>query len=500
MQQANLQANTLDSRSPVDLAIGSPPDQLIISNLETNLLEPISGSEAMAVYGGIASPETSTETVRTHPGFAPARLTHPVSDWSESLQNLLDQPPSNLPMRLIVGGIAFCCIFGAWTWWGQIQEVSHAQGKLVPKGEVYKVQPVAQGEVTKLTVTEGQHVKAGQVIAALDNRLAQSEVDRLEQSLVTDRLQLAQTQALIDRTRLEAQAERAIVAAEAQAQIASVSQAETDTATNRQILDQLHSEIAAHETRLSRLQPLAAEGAIAADLLFDAEQSLRERQQVVIQKQGELQRALADTERSQAGLAQKQAEGKKSELEAQQKLQQLKVEATQLQAKIAETENLLKVARTRMEQMFLYATVNGTVSSLKVRNIGEVAQPGQTIAEIAPDHAPLVLSAVLPTREAGFVQKGMPVQMKFDAFPYQDYGIVSGKVTSISPDATVDEHIGAVYRVEIALNHNATANSRQAVEFKSGQTASAEIVTRRRRIIDVLLEPIRRMQTGGINL
>jgi HlyD family secretion protein len=106
----------------------------------------------------------------------------------------------------------------------------------------------------------------------------------------------------------------------------------------------------------------------------------------------------------------------------------------------------------------------------------------------------------LPNQEAGFIKLGMPVQVKLDAFPYQDFGVVSGKVTSISPDAKTDERLGPVYRVEVALDRNYVAANQQTIPFKAGQTATADIIIRRRRIVDVLLEPFRQLQKGGINL
>jgi len=113
---------------------------------------------------------------------------------------------------------------------------------------------------------------------------------------------------------------------------------------------------------------------------------------------------------------------------------------------------------------------------------------------------PLVLSASLPNQEAGFVKTGMPVQVKLDAYPYQNYGIVSGKVTSISPDTKPDERLGAVYRVEVSLAQSYLTANHQNIKLKAGETATAEIIIRRRRIADLLLDPIRQLQNGGINL
>lgn len=469
-------------------------------------MELLSLSEAEAVFGGSASPLEKPSDPSSPPSAKPQRRnletiqpTPQSTEWSPILQDVLDQPPSNLPSRLILAGLLFSSIFAAWTWFGRIQEVSHAQGRLIPQGEVYKVQPVVQGEIAQVAVEEGELIQSGQVIAVLDDRLAEAEIDRLKQSLGTYRIQLNETQGLIERTQLELNTRRAIAQAQLQAQEMAIHQTAIKATMNREILEQFETRTTAYESRLARLQPLAETGAVAQEFIFEAEQALQEQYMTATRNQGELQHAIAEIQRLQAEMAQHKAQGQQSELEAQQHLQQLHIEITQLQAKIVETETLLKAAATKLEQMYLYAPVSGVVTSLAMRNMGEIAQPGQTIAEIAPSHAPLVLSATLPNREAGFVHKGMPVQIKFDAFPYQEYGIVTGKVVSISPDVKMDETLGAVYRVEISLEQDKIHHTEQTISFKAGQTASAEIVTRQRRVADVLLDPIKKLQEG-INL
>ncbi|HEY9846563.1 MAG TPA: HlyD family efflux transporter periplasmic adaptor subunit, partial [Candidatus Caenarcaniphilales bacterium] len=284
------------------------------------------------------------------------------------------------------------------------------------------------------------------------------------------------------------------------AQVVAIAQAKTNAATTQKLLAQLQTEAAAQKARLERLKPLVEEGVIARERIFEVEQDLRNSQSNIIKNQGEFQQNLTESQRLTAGLAQKQAEGQTTQLEAAQQTQQLEVEMSQLKARIAETQNLLNSARAKLKQSYLTSPVNGVVLSLNIRNIGEVVQPGQTVAEIAPHNAPLILSAILPNREAGFVKPGMPVQVKFDAYPYQDHGVVPGKVTSISSDAKPDERLGAVYRVEVALARNALTTNQQTIPFKAGQTATAEIIIRRRRVAEILFDPIRQLQKGGLSL
>ena len=521
---------------------------------------PLSDQEATAIYGGVASltevlvPNRQKEQEQEQKTDTAQKKDQ---NWSPSVQTLLEQPSASFPGRIIIGGMVFCLALGTWSYLGQIEEVGVAQGKLVPQGQTYKIEPVSAGQVTQLAVEEGDTVQAGQTIAELDTELAQQEVERLQQLLSNYQQELIQKQILLERVSLEAQTQSAISAAETRAQESTVAQLTARISTTRQLLAQLRSEeqlyqrrqtlvqpvsqlaqtrmqqleaeSKAHQERLERLEPLVAEGAISQEFLFQAQQSylqtqqqltqsrlqkitgtdeqlfqvdqsLRDRQTRITQSQGDLAAALKESERLQAELAQKQAQEQRTALEAQQRIKQLELEITQLRGRIKDTENQLTSAKARLKQRFLHAPVDGVVLSLNVQNTGKFVQSGQTIAEIAPQDAPLVLSATIPGRDAGFIEVGMPVKMKLDAYPYQDYGIIAGEVTSISADAEIDPTVGAVYRVEISLEKDYVIEEQQQVQFKAGQTASADIVIRRRRIADILLEPIRKLREDGISM
>ena len=531
---------------------GKPDDKKSSSSLTLSSSNS-STREAVSIYGGVAS-ETMTVSPTSNLSSA---LDTTNSRWSSSLQTILDQPSATLPQRLILGGIAFCTAFIVWSWFGQIEEVGKAQGKLVPKGDTYKVEPIELGKVSHIAVQEGDRVRAGQVLIELDRELAQKEVERIEQLLNAYQTELAQKQTLLEGVHLQARTHARISASETLAQQAAIAWSQEKAAIARQMLaqqqsemvayrarqtqlqplssltqahlEQLRSEIIAHQNRLDRLRPLAEEGAISQEVvfqaeqayrqtqqqltqsqlqeitngreqLFQAEQSLREMESRITQSRGELTSAIKETERLQAELRQKQAERHRMELETQQKTQQLAVEITQIKGKITETKNLLVTAQAQLKSKFLKSPIDGTILSLDLQNIGKVVQAGQTLAEIAPLGEPLVLSAILPNKEAGFLETGMSAQVKFDAYPYQDYGVIPSKVISISPDAESDDRLGEVYRVEVSLERDHITDNQKPIKLKAGQTASVDIIIRRRRILDVLLDPIRKLQQDGIDL
>lgn len=433
---------------------------------------------------------------------APIKVVEPTvsTDWSQPVQTVLDQPPSSLPFQMAIGGFAFAVCFIGWAWFSQINEVSRAQGKLIPKGEVFKVDPIDTGKVSRVLVQEGQAVQKGQVLLELDRELAATEVERLEKELSAAQTELNQTQLLIGQAQLQAGARSTMARSQTQAQAIELLKAQRGSASTETLVAQLQTEIAEHQKRLERLQPLVSQGALPQEQVFQAEQAIRERERAITESQGTLERSRTEAERLVELVKQQQADEQNVQLEAQQQIEQLKLRASQLQAKIAQTQTLIEAAKVKLNDRYVYAPVDGNVSALKVRNPGEVVQLGQTIAEIAPENRPIVVSAVLPTQQAGLVKVGMPVQLKFDAFPYQDFGVVSGKVKQISLDSKPDQQLGQVYRMEIELDRSTITKGNQTIALKSGQTATAEIVTRSRRMIDVFLDPIRQLQKGGINL
>ena len=478
-------------------------------------------------------------------------------DWSPSLQNLLDQPPVNLPKRMILGGMIFFITFGFWAWFGKVEEVGKAQGKLVPKGETYKVESIELGKISHIAVQEGEEVTAGQLLAKLDTNLAIKEVERLKQILAASKIELGQKQAQFERVNLEYQTHERISEAETLGQRSAINSAQNKAQVHRQLLaqqkaeieayqtrkkllnsvpqisqerfEQVSLELEAHKERLARLRELEKSGGVSKEFifqaeqaqrqaqlqllenkaqeitnvseqLFQAEQSLRDLNEQKTQSQGELAAALKEVEQLEADLKRTQAERSRIMLEAEQKIQQLKLDITQIETKITETQNLLATAQTKLQDKSLKSPIDGVVLSLNVKNSGKVFNAGETIAEISPRESPLVLTAVMPNQESGFIEIGMPVQIKLDAYSYQDFGTIPGKVISISSDAESDEKLGSVYGLEIELEKDYIFKDRELIRFKPGQTATADIIIRHRRILDLFLDPIKQIQKDGIDL
>lgn len=123
---------------------------------------------------------------------------------------------------------------------------------------------------------------------------------------------------------------------------------------------------------------------------------------------------------------------------------------------------------------------------------------------------PLLIEAALSNEDAGFVRVGQRVDIKVDAFPYQQYGTLSGVVTWISPDAelrgsgsadaasgaramdmsSLPLRAGLMYRLHIRPESTALLRHGVRHPVGIGMTVQADIITDRRRVIEFLLAPI----------
>jgi hemolysin D len=420
-----------------------------------------------------------------------------TADWSAAIETLLNQPTSALPWRLTMLGLCFTGATATWAWQGRMDEVATANGKLVPKGRTASVQPLEMGTVARIAVKEGQVVKKGQVMLEMDTTMADREVERLQTLIQSLQTEYQQTAMLIRQTQLQGETRLSIAQNQIDGQQIAIGQLRQGVRTQQSVMTQLEEDATAQNARLARFRPLVEVGAIAKEQVFGVEQGLRERQRSLTQSQGELTNNQGQIQRLAVELQQKQGEARQVQQSTSRELQELKLRLGGLDAKYKETQSLLAMARAKREQRFIHAPIAGTVLALNVQQQGRVIQPGEQLAEIAPAGQPLILSTVLSNQQAGFVKKGMMVKVKLDAYPYQDHGTIAGKIVAISPDSQASEQLGQVYRVDIALDRHYVNAKGQQIPLKPGLTATAEIVTRQRRVLDVVLEPFQKLRSDA---
>jgi len=257
------------------------------------------------------------------------------------------------------------------------------------------------------------------------------------------------------------------------------------------------------QNQIPRYRRLWQAGAGSQIQLEQIESEYLEQQRLLEQSRSEIQQAQDELEKQQKAYERIVHTGELNGLEGKKQLEELQAQLLEVQAEIDQGENQIASLQFQLQQRVLLAPNDGRVFQMAVNHAGTVLQPGQRIAQIAPEDAPLILRAQMPSPESGFLEVGMPVKLKFDAYPFQDYGVVEGRVRWVSPDSKITEtQQGNVqnYELEVVLDRPYVQATDKQVALTPGQTATAEVIIRQRRIIDILLDPFKKLRSGGLEL
>jgi HlyD family secretion protein len=140
--------------------------------------------------------------------------------------------------------------------------------------------------------------------------------------------------------------------------------------------------------------------------------------------------------------------------------------------------------------------VSGVITDVTSTQPGDKIQANTPLGGIAPSNARAVLQIQIAEQDRAFLREGLPVKLKFGAFPYQRHGLIEGTLESISPTTRpAPQTRQPVYeaRVRLARDHYLVAETRYPLRY--GMTATAEVAVRERRLIDLALDPFRKV--GG---
>ena len=182
------------------------------------------------------------------------------------------------------------------------------------------------------------------------------------------------------------------------------------------------------------------------------------------------------------------------------KLQRMRVQAPvnetlEQENRIAQLESNAAALEISLQQTTIVAPERGVVAALDVRGHGVVLQAGQKVAEIVPAGTRLLAEARVLNRDIAFIEPGLPVKLKLDPFPHQDYGTVQGTIIYVSPDAQSDEQSGSYYKVVIAPEQTSIVARGRSIPLRPGVALTADIVTERKSILSLILAPFSKV--GG---
>lgn len=401
--------------------------------------------------------------------------------------------------RILAGGL--CILVGsaiAWAALSKVDEVASAPAEVIPSARIQPVKALSGGLLQTINVAEGDSVSAGDPLIQLDPALSEAEFERLRQQVELTQANLRRLEAERDgnmqsgdpqqdqllRARLqEFEARVAMAEAEASRQLAAVNAAQADLA-------RLQATLTVAMTKQDSLGKLLAAGAVPRLDYLDAQNEAVSLQNQIAAQEQVIHQA------QQAHLAAK--------IEADRLVADRQNEIlTQIEQQRKELQNLqgqLAQAQEQRDRETLTANVDGVIYNVKVVEAGTTVQSGEELLSILPTGAPLVLEAKVLNRDIGFIHPGMPVKIKLESFPYQEFGLVEGIVDSISPNAIQDSELGLIYPTRILIESSFITISGQEIAITPGMAATAEIVIRPKTVLQFLLDPVIKHWDGAFSL
>jgi len=393
-----------------------------------------------------------------------------------------------------------------WASWAELDSVTRGEGRIVSSVQNQLVQAAEGGVILRRFVSENSAVFEGDILFEIDPVDASSELNRLEQRLAALKIKEERLRAEINGTeflvpvalnaraplvaltekslfiarRTELAGQLAVLEQRLQQREQDLSAAETSVGTAQRTADLLNKEI-------SVVEPLVRDNIAPATRLLELQRQL---EQVV----GEKDRSLVAINQARSGLAELEMESKNTKsnygLRAMDELNSVVAEQSELGESLPRLEE--RVSRT-----VIRAPLDGIISRLNFRTPGGFVNTGDVILELVPTGEALIIEAKIMPKDISRISVDDDVRIRMSAYDSAKYGTVDGRVIRISPDAVVDKQNSDAshYLVDVAIEGSLILeNSNETVTFIPGMTATVDVISGKRTVLEYIWQPMARVQ------
>ncbi|MDZ4251512.1 MAG: HlyD family type I secretion periplasmic adaptor subunit [Sulfuritalea sp.] len=416
---------------------------------------------------------------------------------------MIHQEP--LRARVLVRTILIAlALFVMWTAVALVDEITKADGKVIPSSQIQILQSLDGGIVVEINVTEGQVVEAGQILLRVDPTRFESSVRenrsqylaltakaaRLRalaeglpfvpppEVLVEDPKTVQDEQRLYETARSNVDAQISI----ARQQLVQRQQELSEMRVKREQASQAY-ELTAKELALTK--PLINSGAVSEVELLRLERD-------TTRFRGERDMAATQILRSQAAMAEASRKIEEVELNARNEVRK---DLGDTMARLnAFTEGGVALA-DKVKHAAVRSPVKGTVKRLLVNTVGGVVQPGRDLIEVVPLDDALILEAKVAPKDIAFLRPGQPAMVKFTAYDFSTYGGLEAKLEHIGADSITDEKGNTFFLVKVRTNKSSLGANLPIIP---GMVAEVDIITGQKSILAYLLKPVLRAKQGAL--
>jgi hemolysin D len=395
----------------------------------------------------------------------------------------------------------------AWSFIGRADVIVTEQGALAPASEVRRFYAPVDGELANLYVAEGQPVAKGDVLARLNARgaveaagnamEAQLKLENAEREWreFPEKKALLEQKAATLRQEMELEEQQhqkrmalgtSKLTAEHSAQMAEARANVEQTKLEKEKYERVYAANAGSGVSLLQVESKRSAYRLAESRLNEltARQS-----QELLQAQAQLEASGEQLKKLRLDY-----EAAANELATAEQKLRLQLDTARVEADAAARIRFENIDKDNFLQ--IVAPVSGVVTDLTSTQPGDKIQANAPLGGIAPSNSHSVIKVEIAESDRAFLREGLPVKLKFNAFPYQRYGVINGTLEYVSPATKPGSQAKQpVYEGRVTLQRDYYQIGGTRYPLRYGMTATVEIVVRERRLIDLALDPFR--QVGG---
>lgn len=352
-------------------------------------------------------------------------------------------------------------VFLLWSAFAWVEEIVRAPGQIVPSSRPQIIQNLEGGILAELSVSEGDTVEAGQVLARLHATQYQAAVDDLTDQIAT-----------LDARRLRLEAELA-------GQDSFV--APPDLVAR--VPDIIASELSLLSARRTDLASRIAGARAVLEQAAQEEDMVRRMADRGLAPEIELTRAektLAD------------ARARLDEVTTGAELERAD-DYARTQGELASLRQKLKLSQDQLSRTTLTAPLRGVVNRIAVTTIGGVVRPGEEILQIIPLDTGLFVEAKVRPADIAALREGQSATVKLSAYDYTIWGTLPATVTFVSADTFRDERSRDAephYRVTLRVDQDSLTERQKSIAIRPGMQAEVEFQTGGKTILTYLTKPL----------
>ena len=400
--------------------------------------------------------------------------------------------------------ILLLVITALWAHFTELDNVTRGEGRVISAMQNQVVQAAEGGVILRRYVSEGSTVEAGDILFEIDPIDANSELNRTLQRQTALKVREHRLRAEISGEALE-------IPAALRAQSPIVSSSEESLYQARRT--ELSGALAILEQRLLQRQQdlLGAQASISTHTntedLIQQEIAIMEPlvQQAIAPETRllELRRSLETARGSLSGAQVSEASARAGIAEIENEIRNRQddyvltsmEELSRTVAELSEIEESLPALQERVGRTVVRAPVTAIVNQLNFRTSGGYVNRGDAMLELVPTEDDLVIEARIKPADISNIRLDDQVRIRFSAFDSSRYGTVDGRVIRISPDAVQDRDTGETnFLIDVAIEGSILLEDGTPVTFLPGMTATVDVLSGKRTVLEYIWQPIARVQ------